>query len=467
MSIYKVKAYDKDRDYSNEIREAAKNKNYTQAASLEKLRNQKIAGERLNYPKTYDYIDIGNEIQGGMQNQIGADDLGDLLRAREYKADTNSALKRFGDDEIQRKGWQFYYNAKNGVGGNMENRPKYENRYKERLDELLAEVTGNDKFSYNVETDPLYAQYREQYAREGERAMNDTLDAAAQRAGGMNSYAVSAAAQARNYYNQQLADKIPELYSLAYDKFLSEKNSRRQDLAALRDAENADYNKYLSDMGIFDNDAQRAMNMYNNHMNEKYNERNWDYNVRSNAINNVLQKVQMGYMPTDKELEASGYTKDDLAEMVKNFAAERELDMKSRTLSNDSAVLSNEAARLRNEALERELTGYVPYTATSSKSSKGGKSSKRTKTGGYEFEDDEEKNGGNNGLSLDQFDEESIKHIGIPQKDLSDDEYMKKLQKMVDSGELRIMQTSDGTPMLNKNGKAILTWGNTRRRTNR
>ena len=93
----------------------------------------------------------------------------------------------------------------------MERPSAYSSPYSAQMSDILNQILNRDAFSYDVNSDPLYSQYKSQYLREGQRAMNDTLASAAAGAGGMNSYALSAAQQAQNYYDAQLGDKIPEL----------------------------------------------------------------------------------------------------------------------------------------------------------------------------------------------------------------------------------------------------------------
>lgn len=85
-------------------------------------------------------------------------------------------------------------------------------------------------FSYDLENDPVYQAYQKQYAREGQRAAQDTLGNMAAMTGGIpSSYAATAASQAGDYYASQMADKVPELYQQAYSKYLSELNQYNTD----------------------------------------------------------------------------------------------------------------------------------------------------------------------------------------------------------------------------------------------
>lgn len=91
--------------------------------------------------------------------------------------------------------------------------PTYENRYDERTQQLIDSIVNREQFSYDPAADPNAQAYQKQYAREGQRATQDTLAAASVGTGGTpSSYAVTAASQAGDYYAGQMADKIPELY---------------------------------------------------------------------------------------------------------------------------------------------------------------------------------------------------------------------------------------------------------------
>lgn len=138
---------------------------------------------------------------------------------------------------------------------NSAEKPEYTNRYDQATQELLNTLLHQKEFSYDTSTDPLYSQYRKQYAREGQRTAQDALGAASAASGGLpSSYAVSAAAQAGNYYNAQMTDKIPELYQLAYQQYLNEYDRTLSQLSAVQGAEQSDYQKYLNDLTQYNTD---------------------------------------------------------------------------------------------------------------------------------------------------------------------------------------------------------------------
>lgn len=97
--------------------------------------------------------------------------------------------------------------------------------WQDQLDEILAQILNRKDFSYDLNGDALYQQYKDQYMLMGQQAMMDTMGQAAAMTGGYgNSYAQAAGQQAYNSHLQQLNNRIPELYSLALSKYQSDGN---------------------------------------------------------------------------------------------------------------------------------------------------------------------------------------------------------------------------------------------------
>lgn len=110
---------------------------------------------------------------------------------------------------------------------------------------VMDRVINYGPFSYDYKTDPSYQAYAKQYAREGRRASEDTMGQYAAMTGGRPSTAaMTAAQQAGNYYSAQMADKIPELYQQAYQRYLQEYQRQLQALDALNTDRNFEYGAY-------------------------------------------------------------------------------------------------------------------------------------------------------------------------------------------------------------------------------
>lgn len=133
--------------------------------------------------------------------------------------------------------------------------PAYESRYDGQIQSLFSELINRKEFSYDADADPLYGQYRKAYAREGERATQDALGSVAAASGGIpSSYAVTAATQAGDYYASKMSDKVPELYQIAYQKYLDEYQRKANELATALNAEQIDYSKYLDKLSQYNTD---------------------------------------------------------------------------------------------------------------------------------------------------------------------------------------------------------------------
>lgn len=144
-----------------------------------------------------------------------------------------------------------------------ENAPEYVNQYQEQINALAAEILGREEFSYDPNTDPLYSSYKKTYTREGQRSMEDTMGQYASMTGGMPSTAaMMAGQQANNYYMAQMADKIPELYQLAYSMYQDEGNTQRANLEMLTGMEQDEYNKYLAQLDQYNADRSFDYGVY-------------------------------------------------------------------------------------------------------------------------------------------------------------------------------------------------------------
>lgn len=148
---------------------------------------------------------------------------------------------------------------------------EYQSPYAEQLDAMYQKILGRDPFSYDLNQDMLYQQYRDQYANLGQQAMMDTMGQAAGLTGGYgSSYAQNVGQQAYQRYLQQLNDKVPELYRLALEKYNAEGDQMLQQYGLVNDRENSAYGRYRDQVNDWANEYSRAYGRYGD-------ERNFDY----------------------------------------------------------------------------------------------------------------------------------------------------------------------------------------------
>lgn len=218
--------YDKDTDYSQKMSEAAAAGDYAAAAIYEQQRNEKIQGEGLT----------------------------------QYQP-TNDYAQYLPKSDGQ------------------------------TMDELFDQLLNREKFSYDLNGDALYQQYKDQYLKQGSLAMQDTMGQAAALTGGYgNSYAQTAGQQAYNQYLGQLNSVIPDLYSLALNRYNQEGNELWNLYDAYADRENQDYSRYVD-------------------------ERNFNYQQEQDAknasYNLAMAMLQSGIMPSDAVLTGAGLSAGD------------------------------------------------------------------------------------------------------------------------------------------------------------
>lgn len=209
---------------------------------------------------------------------------------------------------------------------------EYQSQYQGNINDLMNKINNREKFSYDLNGDALYQQYKDQYINQGRMAMMDTMGQAAALTGGYgNSYAASAGNQAYQESLKQLNDIVPDLYRLALDKYNSEGQDLYNQYAMYNDQEQAAYGRYrdsVSDyqqnraylQGVYDNERnfdyskftdyrdylQKAYENERNYDYTKFNDnrdflanqyqdtRNYDYGLYSDAYNRAFENYQQG-----------------------------------------------------------------------------------------------------------------------------------------------------------------------------
>ena len=317
----------------------------------------------------YKQSDLGTLLQQQMAAGLPSWYVQNTLDERVNKALKDPTLSQYAYDNIYNQANKyiqdqlFKQNQQNAQDGfNQWNQTYDENNVKPtapksdpRIDALLNQILNREDFSYDAANDPLYQQYKEMYQREGDRARRDTLAEVASGAGGMNSWAVTAAQQANNNYMAQLNDKIPELYQLAYSMYLDDKESMVQDLGILQDMDNTQYNRYRDTMSDWRNDKQFAYGAYNDAIQQGNWQNTFDYNAmwdKTNFTNENYWKnkewianradvdwekgnydtetaesqmkelMKQGIMPRDELIAQAGWNKADVEQYVAAIKAQ-------------------------------------------------------------------------------------------------------------------------------------------------
>lgn len=140
----------------------------------------------------------------------------------------------------------------------------YQSRWDDELTELYDQIRNRKKFSYDLGTDPLYQQYREQYQRQGRLAMQDTMGQAAALTGGYGStYGEQVGQQAYNAYLQNLNDIVPQLQQQAYQRYQDEGTDLYNQYSLVKGRDDTDYGRYRDTVSDWYSDLADARSEYN------------------------------------------------------------------------------------------------------------------------------------------------------------------------------------------------------------
>lgn len=202
-----------------------------------------------------------------------------------------------------------YQRANATLEATKKNMPKYAGTYDGPLKELYDQIVNRDPFSYDINSDMLYQQYANEYARNGKLAMMDTMGQAAALTGGYgNSYGQAVGQQTYNAYLQQLGDIVPELYSEAYDQYQDEGNQLMQQYAMMGDLADDEYAKFLDSYNRWATEREYAQDEA-----DKAYERGYqDYLTRLNQYNvdreYALSREQLDLTKQQAAARSSGST---------------------------------------------------------------------------------------------------------------------------------------------------------------
>ena len=156
---------------------------------------------------------------------------------------------------------------------------EYESPWQTQINDILQQILNRDKFSYDLNGDALYQQYKDQYATQGKMAMMDTMGQAQAMTGGYgNSYAQSVGQQAYQGHLQELNNKIPELYQLALNKYQMEGDAMTDKFSLLAQQDERDYGRHRDQIDDWMNNRNYLTDRY-------YNDRDFDYNKWLNDRN--------------------------------------------------------------------------------------------------------------------------------------------------------------------------------------
>ena len=147
----------------------------------------------------------------------------------------------------------------------------YTSKWQQQLDAAMDRILNREKFSYDLNGDALYRQYKDQAVKNGRLAMMDSMGRAAALTGGYgSSYAQSAGQQAYQKQMDSLADKAGQLQEQARQDYDRQGQLDRDRYDLLRQQENDSYSRYRQGLSGWEEENQRLWQRYDNLRREAY-----------------------------------------------------------------------------------------------------------------------------------------------------------------------------------------------------
>ncbi len=259
-------------------------------------------------------IEYGNSIFTLKKDWQNAMKKGDTTAAQDIHDRTEDFRRKFGNYTGGADGSGYvkdttYFNYDDPYKGTLDGLAealvgygKFENPYQKQTDRVLDSYLNRDPFEYDLGSDPNWQQYQKTYLREGQRAREDTLGNYAAATGGQSSTAaVNAASQAQDYYNAQMADKIPELYKLAYDIWLNEGQQYAGQLDTLRGLGSDALNAWNANLGLLNNQFDAYKSLSDTGFDRAYTKWGSDYQVGRDSISDTRYEDETAYNRAQSE----------------------------------------------------------------------------------------------------------------------------------------------------------------------
>lgn len=250
------------------------------AKNLQRLLNQhgyKLTVDGLIGPKTSQAIRDYQAKNGlTVDGIVGPETWGHISKSAKALTSNTTSLPEIYNPQYDNTSWDdtqkgqdasaAYGDAKDAVS-NFQDFTFSQNDW---LQSVKDSIRDYGEFSYDVNGDALYQQYKDQYIQQGKLAMADTMGQAAALTGGYgNSYAQTVGQQTYQGYLQKLNDVVPELYQMALDRYqMGKEDLYNQYGLLMKEYEREyglhsdEYNQLLDALGIAKDDYYRGGDMF-------------------------------------------------------------------------------------------------------------------------------------------------------------------------------------------------------------
>ena len=158
---------------------------------------------------------------------------------------------------------------------------------------MMDKITNREKFSYDVDTDPLFQQALASAMNSGKQAMQDTIGQASALTGGYGStYATTAGNQSYNAFIEDAYNNLPQYYQMAMEAYQMEGDELYRQLGMYTDADDREYNRNVT---AYDATYQHRNRMYDEAYTMYRDEKSDAYAMANLELNEHGQRVSDAY----------------------------------------------------------------------------------------------------------------------------------------------------------------------------
>ena len=198
-------------------------------------------------------------------------------------------------------------------------KPVYADTYGSLVKDLQAQITNRSPFTYSIDKDALFKQYRDRYQSLGRRAMEDTVGRVQSMTGGYgNSYAQTAGQQSYQTYLGQLSEVTPRLYEQALERYTREGQDLQSRYDAARQLEQEEYQRHQDALDAYHRDLSFLQSQADKAYDRGYQQYLEAYKQAQDQYTKLLYMMdKLGYVPTEEELMAAGLTREQARAFMK------------------------------------------------------------------------------------------------------------------------------------------------------
>ena len=263
--------------------------------------------------------------------------------------------------------------AEEALNAQLSQKPgEYSSQWQSQLDDTINKILNREKFSYDLNGDALYQQYKDKYTKQGKMAMGDAIGQASAMTGGYgNSYAQSVGQQAYQAQLDNLNDIVPELYRMAYEKYNQEGQDLYNQYSMLGAQEEQDYGRYRDSASDWQSERDYLVGRYDS-------ERDFDYGQYVDDRNFAYGKF------ADDRNFAYGQYSDDKSYAYNGYrnAIEDALAKEQFEYQKDRDVISDEQWQKEFDARYGNKSGTTPGGTSGGNGNTGGTNGGNGNTGG-------------------------------------------------------------------------------------